>query len=67
MRIGNLCKTPMGKEYSGKGGVACLEHPIPCDEGQIVRACLFKASQIRHGCVRRAHKLSADHIVDLFQ
>jgi hypothetical protein len=46
--IGKLCKMPMGKEYSGKGEPACLEHPIRCDEGQIVLACLFKASQVRN-------------------
>jgi hypothetical protein len=65
--IGDLSKTPVGEECSGSGGSARLEHPIPCDEGQIVRACLFKAGQVRDGSLWRPHKLSADHIVDLRQ
>jgi hypothetical protein len=57
----------MGKEYSGKGGTACLEHPIPGDEGQVLRACRFKGGQVRNRRLWRAYKLPADDVVDLSQ
>ena len=41
VRIGDLSKTSVGEECAGAGGCARLEHPIPRDEGQIVRACHF--------------------------
>ena len=67
MGIGDLSKTPVGEECSGSGGPARLEHPIPCDEGQIVRACLFKARQACDRDLWRPHKFSADDVVDLCQ
>jgi hypothetical protein len=39
VRIGDLSKTSVGEECAGDGGSAHLEHPIPRDKGQIVRAC----------------------------
>ncbi len=65
--IGDFSKAPVCEEYSGSGGPACLEHPIPCDEGQIVRACLFKTGQACDARLGRAHKLSADDTMDLCQ
>ena len=44
--IGDFRQTSVSKEYSCAGGPACFEYPISGDEGQIVRACLFKASQV---------------------
>jgi hypothetical protein len=57
----------MGEECSGSGGPARLEHPIPGDEGQIVRACLFIAGQAFDGGLWRSDNFSADYGVDLFQ
>jgi hypothetical protein len=57
----------MGEECSGSGGFAQLEDPIAGDEGQIVRACRFKAGQACHSNLCRADKFSADEAVDLFQ
>jgi hypothetical protein len=67
VRIGDLSKTPVGEECSGSGGPAPLEHSISGDEGQIVRACLFKAGQARDGGLWRPYKFSADYVVDLRQ
>ena len=57
----------MGEEYSGVAGPVCIEHTIPCDEGQIARARLFKTGEACDGGSRRPYKLSANHIVDLSQ
>ena len=65
--IGDLRHTPMDEKRSGSGGSALPEHPIPCDEGQIVRACRLKAGQAYHGCLWRSYEFSADKFVDLSQ
>lgn len=67
VRFGDFSKTPVREECSGNSGSARLEHPIPGDEGQIVRACSFKASQARDGGLCGPHKFSADNVVDLCQ
>ena len=63
--ISDLRQTPVSKECSCAGGSSCFEYPISGDKGQIVRACLFKAGEVRDGSMWRPHKLSADYLVDL--
>ena len=67
VRSDDFSKPSVGKERSGCGGSTGLEHPISCDEGQIIRACLFKTCQMCNGRAWRSHKLSADNLVDLCQ
>ena len=65
--IGDLSEPPVSEEYSGSGGPALPEHPIPGNEGQILRAGHFKTGKARDGDLSRPYKFSTDHIVDLFQ
>jgi hypothetical protein len=65
--ISNLSKPSVGEERSSSGRSARLEYSIPSDEGQIIRACRFKAGQARDGGLWRSHKLSADYIVNLLK
>src|SRR6185436_9632287 len=67
MRRGDFGEPSVGKEGSRCGGPTHLEHPIPCEEGQIGWACLFKTGQIRDGRVRRPYNFTADEIADLCQ
>ena len=67
VRICTLNKTAMGEKRSGSGGGALLEHPISCDERQVLRTGLFNACQACNYGLWRADKLPSDQIVDLFQ
>ncbi len=67
MRIGKLRQTPVGEEYAGSARSARLEHPIACDEGQIVWACVFKAGQTGDAGLWRADQFSSDDAMDLCQ
>ena len=63
--VSDLRQTPVSKEYSCAGGSSCFEDPISGDKGQIVRACFFKASEVRNRNVWGPYKLSTHYIVDL--